>query len=478
MESSMFNVVQSYFADSLCRSGNRKSRRQPVRDIGIAIHLIGTIWAMATNRDRAARFIEALRARATDPGDPLIPACGESLEDFEKGRGLRRGMDEAAVRSRLEAAGAGDVLPVLLDADTKDRLDEYDGVVEGFVGTAKIPIGLVGPLPLNGLHARGSFWVPLATSEAALVSSYTRGARAICRSGGACPMLLAESVARSPCFEFDRALTAARFIEWMIAHDQDFRAEAEATSNHARLDDLRFTLEGNRVYVCFEYTTGDAAGQNMTTIATEAACAWIIEHSPIAPAAWYLEANMSGDKKASSQSYCLVRGRKVTVDVVVPADVLREELRVDAEQMCHYWRVSAMGGVLSGTLGVQGHFANGLAGLFIATGQDVACVAESAIGVTRFEQRDNGELYASVTLPNLVLGTVGGGTHLPSADACLRLLGIERNGGAAVLAEVAAATLLAGELSLVAAMATGSFGRAHRLLRKRRVSNPIDPNDA
>jgi len=454
------------------------SCRQPVLDIGVAVSLIVNIWAMASNRDRAARFIEALKARATDPVDPQVNACGEPLDDIEMDRRIQRGMDETAVRSRLETAGAGDVLPVLFDADTRDRLDEYDGVIEGFVGTAKIPVGLVGPLRLNGLHAHGSFWVPLATSEAALISSYSRGARVICRSGGACPMLLAESVARSPCFEFDRALTAARFVEWIITNDQYIRAKAEATSNHAKLDDLRFTLEGNRVYVCFEYTTGDAAGQNMTTITTEAACSWIVENSPIAPAAWYLEANMSGDKKASSQSYCLVRGRKVTVDVVAPADVLREELRVDAERMCHYWRVSAMGGVLSGTLGVQGHFANGLAGLYIATGQDVACVAESAIGVTRFEQRDNGELYASVTLPSLVLGTVGGGTHLPTADACLRLLGIERNGGAAVLAEVAAATLLAGELSLVAAMATGSFGRAHRLLRKRRVSDPIDPHDA
>jgi hydroxymethylglutaryl-CoA reductase (NADPH) len=381
--------------------------------------------------------------------------------------GLGRGSDEASARCRLAAAGADEqVIQELLDEGTRVRLSAYDRVIEQFIGTAKIPVGLVGPLLIRGFHARGSFWVPLATSEAALIGSYTRGARTISRSGGATTLILGESVARCPCFIFDRVADAGHFVMWLAGAFESVKGAAEATTAHGCLDDLRFTFEGNHVYVAFEYSTRDACGQNMSAVATEAACRWILRHSPIAPLRWYLEANHSGDKKASAQSYCLIRGRKVTADVVIPPDILQEELLCSVADMCEYWRVSALGGVLSGTLGVHGHFANGLAGLYIACGQDAACVAESAVGVTRMEPRPNGDLYAAVTLPSVMVGTVGGGTALPSARACLRLLGVEGEGGATVLAEVAAALLLAGELSLVAAIASNSYGRAHRVLRR------------
>ncbi|MEO0631814.1 MAG: hypothetical protein AAFY46_13985, partial [Planctomycetota bacterium] len=200
--------------------------------------------------------------------------------------------------------------------------------------------------------------------------------------------------------------------------------------------------------------------------------------SPVAIERWYLESNLSGDKKASTQSFSLVRGRKVTADAVIPSDVLQSEFRCSAEDMSRYWRASAMGGVLAGTLGVQGHFANGLAALYLATGQDIACVSESAMGVTRLEAKPDGSLYAAVTLPSLMLGTVGGGTTLPTASACLDLMGISREHGAASLAELTAAVLLAGELSLVAAIAAGTFGRAHRVLRKHDRRNPADTEAA
>jgi hydroxymethylglutaryl-CoA reductase (NADPH) len=134
--------------------------------------------------------------------------------------------------------------------------------------------------------------------------------------------------------------------------------------------------------------------------------------------------------------------------------------------MVDYWRMSAMGGVLSGTLGVQGHYANGLAALYLACGQDVACVAESAVGATRFEVAGDGALYASVTLPNIMVGTVGGGTGLPSQQACLRLLGLVGAGKAQAMAEVTAGLCLAGELSIIGALCSGDFSRAHRLLAR------------
>jgi hydroxymethylglutaryl-CoA reductase (NADPH) len=136
--------------------------------------------------------------------------------------------------------------------------------------------------------------------------------------------------------------------------------------------------------------------------------------------------------------------------------------------MVDYWRMSAIGGVLSGTLGVQGHFANGLAALYLATGQDAACVAESATGVTRFEVAEDGGLYASVTVPGIMVGTVGGGTGLPTQRACLELMGLAGEGKAAALAEVCAGLLLGGELSIIAALSAGHFARAHRKLARQR----------
>ena len=173
---------------------------------------------------------------------------------------------------------------------------------------------------------------------------------------------------------------------------------------------------------------------------------------------------MSGDKKASAQSFLGVRGKKVSAEVRLPAKVVERHLHTTPQRMVDYWRMSALGGVMSGTIGVQGHYANGLAALFIACGQDAACVAEAAVGVTRFEPLGDGGLYASVTLPNLIVGTVGGGTRLPTTSECLRILDCEGDGKAARFAEICAAVVLAGELSIVGALCAGDFARAHRKL--------------
>jgi hydroxymethylglutaryl-CoA reductase (NADPH) len=165
-----------------------------------------------------------------------------------------------------------------------------------------------------------------------------------------------------------------------------------------------------------------------------------------------------------------VRGKKVSAEATIPAELVRKRLATTPEQMVNSWRMSAMGGVLSGTMGVHGHYANGLAALYLACGQDVACVAESAVGVTRFELTEAGDLYASVTLPNIMVGTVGGGTGLPSQRAGLEVLGLAGPGKAQALAEVCAALCLAGELSIIGAICSGSFSRAHRLLARGRAA--------
>ncbi len=343
--------------------------------------------------------------------------------------------------------------------------------IENLIGTIKIPVGLIGPLRVNGLFAQKDFYVPLATTEAALVASYHRGALLISESGGASAAVIAEGVSRAPGFAFNSIFDAGSFVAWAVGQLETFKKVAEGTTHHGELVDMRVTVEGNHVYLNFEFLTGDAAGQNMVTIATQAVCDHIIANTPIKPDHYFVEANLSGDKKASAQSFQSVRGRKVAAEVLLSADLIAKRLHTTPEQMAKYWRMSALGGVMSGTIGVQGHYANGLAALYIACGQDAACVSESAVGVTRFETTSDGSLYASVTLPNLIVGTVGGGTCLPSQKACLEILGLFGPGHARALAEVAGALALAGELSIIGALSAQQFSYAHQK-RARGIEAP------
>ena len=199
--------------------------------------------------------------------------------------------------------------------------------------------------------------------------------------------------------------------------------------------------------------------------------------SPVPVHYWFLEANLSGDKKAASQGLADVRGKRVVADVVIPRSLVKRVLHTTPERMVQYWCAGALGGVMSGTTGVQGHFANGLAALYLACGQDVACVAESATGVTRMEVDKDGHLYTSVTLPNIIVGTVGGGTGLPSARACLDILGLAGPGNSEEFSEVCAGIVLAGELSIIGAFCSGDFAAAHRTLSRGETMQRSQDND-
>jgi len=362
----------------------------------------------------------------------------------------------------------------LLDAQTIAQLPVFEHNIENLIGTVKLPVGLAGPLRVNGMFAQGDYYIPLATSEAALVASYSRGAVLISKAGGCSSMLLSEGVSRAPAFAFANIIEAGEFVRWAVQQVDTFKSIAETTSRHAKLSDMRVTVEGNHVYLGFEYLTGDAAGQNMVTIATDAVVQHIAQHSPTKPQYFFVEGNLSGDKKASALSFLSVRGKKVSAEVTLPEKLVRAVLHTTPKQMVDYWRMSAIGGVLSGTIGVQGHYANGLAALYIACGQDAACVSESAVGVTRMEVTDNNELYASVTLPNLIVGTVGGGTKLPSQKACLDIMGLAGHGHARAFAEVCASLALAGELSIIGALTAGHFTSAHQRLARGDATGKAD----
>jgi len=354
----------------------------------------------------------------------------------------------------------------LLDNDTLDRLEAYSKNIENFAGTLKLPVGVAGPLRINGFFAKGDFFIPLATTEAALVASYHRGARLITAAGGCTALLHDDAVSRSPGFIFRSLIEAGQFVLWATENFDRFRALAAETTRHGELIDMRFTIEGNHVYMNLDFYTGDAAGQNMVTLCTATVVDWIRENTPVAPVRAFVEANFSGDKKASSLSFITVRGKKVTAEVFLPETLVRKYLHTTPHVMAQYWQMAALGSVMSGTMGVQGHFANGLAALYLATGQDAACISESSVGVTRMEVSEDKGLYASVTLPNIIVGFVGGGTKLPSQNVCLKMLNLKGAGQAHSLAEVCASLCLAGELSIIGALAADQFASAHKRLAR------------
>ena len=419
---------------------------------------------MSTNYRRVLEFVQhALPLRTYDDLRRLQPRHEPSAPGVPGGCAAdRHTVDQRWRLPRLPATARA-----ALDNPASTEVGElYARNIENFIGTVKVPVGLAGPLRVNGAHASGDYYVPLATTEAALVASYSRGAQIVTEAGGCTALVLNEGVTRAPAFAFESLAAAAAFATWASGRVGELRDIAAATTKYGRLVDMQVTVEGNHVHLGFEYTTGDAAGQNMVTIATDAICRHIDAHSPVRPIRWFVEGNLSGDKKATTHSFMTVRGRKVSAEVLLPPALVAARLHTTTAAVVDYWRVSMLGGVMSGSIGVQGHYANALAALFIACGQDAACVAEAAVGVTRMEAGADGSLYVAVTLPNLIVGTVGGGTSLPSQRACLEVLGLAGAGHARAFAELAAALALAGELSIVGSIAAGDFAAAHQRLAR------------
>ncbi|MBO6517500.1 MAG: hydroxymethylglutaryl-CoA reductase [Bacteroidia bacterium] len=370
---------------------------------------------------------------------------------------------QASIAQRVEALGPISTESLTQHNDLSD-LDLLKGSIENFVGYTQVPTGIAGPIRVNGSEDQCDVFVPLATTEGALVASYHRGAKATLLSGGISTVCLTEGVKRSPLFGFETIELGIRFLMWVTQVKDEFKTIVSNTTGHGRLNDVQFNIEGNNIILTFEYLTGDASGQNMVTICTNAICQFLISNTPIQPKYWYVESNYSGDKKASTLSFTSVRGKKVTAECVVKEDVLEQVLKTSASAVSEYWRSSTVSVIQTGSIGAQGHFANGLTALFMATGQDVACVSEAAVGVTRMEKCNENDLYVSVTLPNLIVGTVGGGTKFPTQRECLAIMGCLGSGKARKYAEICAALLLCGELSIASALAEGHFTSAHQSL--------------
>jgi hydroxymethylglutaryl-CoA reductase (NADPH) len=353
--------------------------------------------------------------------------------------------------------------------------DDFDpinlrGNIENFIGMTQVPTGVIGPLQVNGQHAKGAFHIPMATTEGALVASYARGAKVCTLSGGVTVVSLEEKVQRCPLFRFETLAQVIGFVQFITENIELLKSKVVEVSRFAVLQDIAPNIEGNQVTMSFEYHTGDAAGQNMVTICTQHLCEWILANAPTAPKFWYIEGNFSGDKKAVSNAFFRTRGKRVSAEVLIPRDIITGVLKSTPEALERYYENATLASIQSGAIGINGHYANGLAAVFMACGQDVACVAEAAIGINRFEvtpHKVGGDLYFAVTLPNLIVGTVGGGTGLHTQAQCMAMMGCQGTGTANKFAEICAATVLAGELSIIAALAEGHFTHAHKMLGRK-----------
>ena len=341
------------------------------------------------------------------------------------------------------------------------------GNIENFIGVAQVPIGLAGPLHIDGEHACGDFYVPMATTEGTLVASYNRGMRLLAACGGVKTTVVEQSMQRSPAFLFGDALAAREFGHWVEAHFEAIKAAAEATTHVGRLLNIYQYPVGPMRHLRFNYTTGDAAGQNMTGKATLAACEWIAAHHP-GGAKFLLSGNMDTDKKHSQLNMLVTRGKRMVAEAVVRRDALQQIMGVDTREAFALRQVSNAGAFLAGSANNGSHAANGLAALFIACGQDAANVAESHAGVVYNQLLPDGDYYWSITLPALIVGTYGGGTGLATQRECLEMLGCYGSGHGDKFAEICAAVVLAGEISLASAVIHGDWVSSHDRLGRNR----------
>jgi hydroxymethylglutaryl-CoA reductase (NADPH) len=307
----------------------------------------------------------------------------------------------------------------------------------------------------------------MATSEGTLVASYNRGIQVVNLSGGVRCTVVGDAMQRAPVFVFDDARAGREFARWVEENLPRIRDEAEATSSVAKLTYIDPYLANKFVYLRFNYTTGDAAGQNMVGRATFAACSWILDHYE-GVRHFYLESNFATDKKASQVNIMRTRGKRVTAECTVKRDVLIERMRVEPEQLAYHAGVANVGAMMSGANNNGAHSANAITAIFIATGQDVANVAESSAAVTYAELTKEGDLYLSITIPSLIVATHGGGTALPTQRECLEMMGCTGRGTVNKLAEIVAGVVLAGELSLGAAISSSDWVSSHERYGRNR----------
>jgi hydroxymethylglutaryl-CoA reductase (NADPH) len=338
---------------------------------------------------------------------------------------------------------------------------------ENMIGTVQVPVGVAGPIRVNGSHAQGSYWLPLATTEGALVASVNRGCSAITKAGGADVRLLHDGMTRAPVFATDSVIHASSVCDWVTVHHDELKTAAESTTSHGKLTGIVTFVAGTSVYVRLEFDTKDAMGMNMVTIASAKVADMIATGTGARLIA--LSGNMCTDKKPAAINGIMGRGRSVVAGVALSHDLIAQVLKTDAKIIHEVnYRKNLVGSIRAGSMGFNAHAANVVAAMFIACGQDAAHAIDGSTCITTVDLTETG-VYVAVTLPSLPVGTVGGGTGVETQQECLKLLGVAGSGtppgtNARKLGEIIGAAVLAGELSLLGALAAQHLARAHQQL--------------
>ncbi len=343
-----------------------------------------------------------------------------------------------------------------------------DPNIDNMIGGIQIPVGVAGPVSVDGGAFAGDRYLPMATTEGALVASVNRGCSVIDAAGGSTARVTKSGMTRAPVFRVGDVAEAEALASWVRDNVPSLREAAESTTSHGELLDATPYVVGNNVYLRFSFDTKDAMGMNMVTIATREACDVIEAETDATLVA--LSGNLCSDKKPAAVNAVEGRGRSVAADVEIPREIVEDRLHTTPEAIAEInTRKNHVGSAKAGSLGFNAHVANTVAAMFLATGQDEAQVVEGANAITTAEVTPDGDLYVSVSLASLEVGTVGGGTKLPTQAAGLDVLGVRGGGDPAgsnadALAEAIAVGALAGELSLLAALGSRNLASAHEEL--------------
>ena len=376
------------------------------------------------------------------------------------GTGLKnRGHTQADVDERR--AAVAEYSGADLDTIAKCAIDPEKAAhnCENMIGSTQVPLGYAGPVKISGEYANGEFIVPLATTEGALIASIGRGMSVINAAGGSRTRVFGDYMTRAPVLRVRDLEHACQTIQWIDAHEEEIKAAVAGTTSHGKLAKIEKFPMGRGLYLRFSFETGDAMGMNMATIASEAACRLIEEATGAVLVS--VSGNMCSDKKPAAINMIGGRGKTVIAEALIPADIVEAKLHATAQAIVETnVRKNLIGSSMAGTLGANAHAANMVAAFYIATGQDPAQVVGGSMTLTDCEDVD-GNLYISVRMPAVELGTVGGGTSLPCQSEALEIMGCKGNGKARKLAEILSVTVLAGELSTLAAQAAGHLGKAH-----------------
>jgi hydroxymethylglutaryl-CoA reductase (NADPH) len=336
------------------------------------------------------------------------------------------------------------------------------GNVENFVGAVPVPLGLCGPIDVAGQYAQGSFVVPMATLEGTLVASYSRGAKVMNLSGGCEALVFGDSFLRAGQFTTRSLARSAQLIEWCRQHEAEIRQRVHETSSFISLIDVSYDCVGSTVIVSLRLGTGDAMGSNMASKAAGALSDFVVEQSGLVED---VIVPYPEDKKSIPARQ---KGKKVIARTVLKREPLAAITRTTLEQLAAFITNFKNLLALHGGYSLNIHAANGMAAMFQAFGQDMAYIGECSQAIVggRFVGPDS--LEVSVTLPTLIIGTVGGGTGLPAFRTTLSMIDCCGPGKAKKLAEIMGAVILAGEIGCGAAQCAHEFIRAHETMGKNR----------